>query len=166
MENFNLKSGLPKHRSEKRQVISFVIGFFLSGFFLGYWVNMKEDKICQDKISPKIAVQKIDTLQIAFIYSELLKQKVLYPELVIQKIKLETGNLNSRLCRISKNLLGIKRFKGSKSINSTKEGYCVYKSYSDCLSDYKVIQGRYLKIIAERYAEDKNYIQKLKSFKN
>ena len=44
-------------------------------------------------------------------------------------------------------------------------GHCVYITYRDCIKDYIRIQNSYLKSINKKYAEDTNYISKLKNIK-
>ena len=146
---------------KKIKNILIILFLLLLGMIIGYC--LKKDKKCPDKIC-QVEIVSPDTIMINLIYKELLKQKILFPEIVLQKIKLETGNLKSNLCVKYNNILGIKYIKNSIAIGRTKEGFCIYKSYSQCISDYKRLQQYYLDNIQDRYAEDSNYVKKIKSF--
>ena len=90
---------------------------------------------------------------------ELQRQKVPHAEIVLAQARLESGNFTSDLYQMTHNLLGMK----------TGEKYTVYKSWRDCIKDYKKrVSSRYtggsyydfLKKIG--YATDVDYIIKIK----
>lgn len=91
---------------------------------------------------------------------ELIKQNVPYHKIVLAQAKLETGNFKSKLCKTHNNIFGMR--KGNK--------YRKYKNYTECVADYKrrisskYTGGDYYDFINRLgYAEDKEYINKLKS---
>ena len=93
--------------------------------------------------------------------AEIIRQGIPCPSIVLAQARLETGNFTSRVCKTKHNLFGIR----------TKRGYKTYRRWQDSVSDYKrLISSRYhggdyyafLRRIG--YAEDKNYITKLKKF--
>jgi uncharacterized FlgJ-related protein len=98
------------------------------------------------------------------IFNELIKQKILFPELVIKQIIVETGHFKSKVCINNKNLLGIKYIKQPLAIGE-RDNHAKYKSYIDCIKDYKRLQKYYLKNIDGKYAEDKNYTNLLTQIK-
>lgn len=124
--------------------------------------------------------------------NEIEKQGVLCPEQVHAQILLESGNLHSFLTRRTNNLLGMRYpfkrkttaigiylperkiiVKGDQLALLKYRGenhYAVYSSWQDCVADYKLWQDqcfkltdRYLSFLGTYYAEDENYIAKIKS---
>lgn len=123
---------------------------------------------------------------------EISKCGMLCPELVFAQIMLESGNLGSYLTNKTNNLVGM-RFpfrRTTKAIGlylpekemivlgdqksllkySDENNYAVYSNWQECLSDYKYWQeecfklsDRYLRFLGEYYAEDEQYVDKLKS---
>jgi len=106
------------------------------------------------------------------VYRMLIKHEIQHPEIVLKQCLLETGHLTSKAYKRRNNLFGI--MGGSKH----------FKSIESCIRYYKRWQSRrykggsyYLflkrvpvyengKIVTHRpYAEDKNYIHKLKKTK-
>ena len=94
--------------------------------------------------------------------AEIARQGIPHPEVVLAQARLETGNFTSRVCKAKRNLFGIRAGKKYKS----------YARWQDSVADYKRrISSRYrggdyyafLRRIG--YAEDKNYTNKLKQFR-
>jgi hypothetical protein len=116
----------------------------------------------------KSKLKLIDTTDIVLnkdsIFNQLVKEKILFPELVIKQVILETGNLQSKIVKENKNLFGIKYIKQKLAVCKLN-GHAKYKSYKDCIKDYKRVQGYYLTNIEGKYAEDSNYKQKLLTIK-
>ena len=92
---------------------------------------------------------------------ELVRQGVPHAQIVLAQARHETGNFKSRLCRENKNLFGIKH----------NGKYAKYNNWRESIKDYKErISSRYkggdyyafLKKIG--YAQDPNYLKKLKHF--
>lgn len=94
---------------------------------------------------------------------ELRKQNVPHADIVLAQARLETGNFTSRRCREDKNLFGIKRGKR----------YAKYRRWQDSVADYKerissrYKQGDYYTFLRKiGYAEEKEYIQKVRRIAN
>lgn len=94
------------------------------------------------------------------VLAELKKQEIPCSHIVYKQAKLESGNFNSSLTKTHNNIFGIK--KGTK--------YKKYNNYKECISDYKrLISSKYkggdyyVFLTNIKYAEDPNYIQKLKN---
>ncbi len=116
-----------------------------------------KDSIKVDSI-PKKQLSKLTEKNLK---AELAEKKVPHAEIVLAQAKLETGNFNSKVLKTHQNLFGLR--KGSK--------YRRYNHWSESVDDYKKhISNRYrggdyyafLNRIG--YAEDPNYIRKLKEF--
>lgn len=92
---------------------------------------------------------------------ELMRQGVPHHEIVLAQARHETGNFKSRLCRVNKNLFGIKH----------NGRYARYRHWRESVADYKErISRRYrggdyyafLRRIG--YASDPDYERKLRRF--
>ena len=91
----------------------------------------------------------------------LLKHDIPHPEIVLAQAKLETGNYKSKLCKKHNNLFGLR--KGNS--------YRKYSNYEECVKDYKRLISKRLRpsenyyafLVRIKYAEDEQYIKKLKS---
>lgn len=97
------------------------------------------------------------------ITTELVKNDCILPNVALAQMKIETGNFKSAICKENKNIAGIRTSK-SKFVSGMNRGHCSYKSYKDCIKDYVRIQNRYLKNIDGKYAENPQYVSKLKSY--
>lgn len=93
------------------------------------------------------------------VLSEIKRQGIPHPKIVLAQARLETGNFKSDRCRRDHNLFGMKR--GRR--------YAKYSNWRESVKDYKQrISSRYnggdyyafLRRIG--YASDKNYIRKVK----
>lgn len=94
---------------------------------------------------------------------EIKRQNIPHPQIVLAQARHETGNFRSRLCKVNKNLFGMK--KGKR--------YARYSHWKESVKDYKErISSRYqggdyftfLKRIG--YAEDKKYQAKIQNIIN
>jgi len=113
----------------------------------------KEMKVVED-----IKLTKEDIL------NELIKNKCVLPNIALAQFSQETEHFKSAICKENKNIAGIRNSK-SKYVIGMNRGHCVYITYRDCIKDYIRIQNSYLKSINKKYAEDTNYISKLKNIK-
>jgi hypothetical protein len=123
--------------------------------------------------------------------SEIQLNKIICPDEVYAQIVIESGHMGSFLFKRANNLLGM-RFpcqrattaigiylpeedtiiKGSQDElrkYAKKNNYAVYASWTDCVADYKLWQDqcfhlteKYLNFLGSYYAEDINYVAKIK----
>lgn len=94
-----------------------------------------------------------------------------HPHIVLAQMKLESGNYTSKLALENNNYFGMKqpRKRATTSIGE-KNGYASYKSWVHSVLDYALWQKEYASKLTENqyldslssYAEDKNYIGKVK----
>ena len=98
------------------------------------------------------------------VLSEIKRQGIPHPHIVLAQARLETGNFKSDLCQVNKNLFGMKGGKGTRKRN----GYAAYRHWRESIKDYKDrISSRYqggdyfafLRRIG--YAEDPAYQRKV-----
>jgi len=123
--------------------------------------------------------------------SEIKLNKIICPDEVYAQIVIESGHMNSFLFKRANNLLGM-RYPCQRSTTAIgmylpeedtivkgtqeelrkyarKNNYAVYASWTDCVADYKLWQDqcfhlteKYLTFLGTYYAEDINYVAKIK----
>lgn len=102
----------------------------------------------------------------------LIKHNIHHRNIVRAQIMLETNYLSSEICKINKNLVGMKHPKKRETMSiQSNLGHALYKSYSDCVKDISIYQRLFYKpgedylVFLQRigYAQDPEYINKLKS---
>jgi flagellum-specific peptidoglycan hydrolase FlgJ len=98
---------------------------------------------------------------------------ILYPEIVLAQAKIETGNFTSVIFIENNNLFGMKLPERRKTTAvGENRNHAKYTSWVQSLLDYKIWQDgmihktptkrSYLSYLKRNYAEDKNYIKKIK----
>ena len=127
-------------------VLAIILGLILISSSLNDYKFIKHNKI-----------EHFEDVQLndSAITAKLVELGCILPNVALAQIKIESANYTSNLTKRNKNLLGIR--KGDK--------YRVYNTYTECLQHYIKIQNRYLQAIDGKYAEDSNYIYKLKNMK-
>jgi hypothetical protein len=113
---------------------------------------------------PKQKLPDDITLNDSTILSYMSEIGILFPEIVIAQIHLESNNFKSKICRLNHNLLGIKYIKQKEAIGE-QFGHALYPTFKSCLRDYKRLQKYYLGNLQKKYAEDSSYSEKLVSIK-
>lgn len=104
-------------------------------------------------------------------YLEILNVK--HPDIVYAQAKLESGNFNSPLFKLNNNLFGMKAIgkRPTTSIGS-RYGFAYFKTWRDSVLDYVIYQclylnnksyEEYLHYLDTVYAEDPDYINKIKN---
>lgn len=96
-----------------------------------------------------------------------------FPHIVYAQAKLETGDFKSKMFRENNNLFGMKE--ATKRINTasgTQNEHAYYETWSESLYDYALYSSTYLSALkserdyfdylAQNYAEDTSYVNKLK----
>ncbi len=145
-----------------------ILGYTIIGLFALLFIIficslfLNRQKECTKPNKYYVEAQNTDSLSLKNIYEELLYLKIEHPDVVLQQIYLETGNLTSYNCLYRHNLTGFRR----------NDRYCNYESWKASIFHYKRWQFRkyngenyytFLKNIG--YAEDFDYICKLKGIK-
>lgn len=98
---------------------------------------------------------------------------IAYPDIALAQARLETGHFTSKIFRENKNMFGMKlpRIRRTTAIGE-QNNHAKYTTWIESLVDYKLWQSevlkkantkrKYLKYLSENYAQDKDYIHKLK----
>ena len=150
-----------------KYLISILLGI-VAGIFIGEQLT---------KVTPKNTILKEETVPVKleqpefFLYDtpndSLILQACAYyglkhDTIILTQAKLETGNYKSYQCRVNNNLFGL--------FNSSKMKYYKFNHWSESVEAYKKwIQYRYKDeedyysfLVRISYAEDSNYVSKLK----
>lgn len=149
-------------------ILTFIFGIF------GYSLNKEEKSKIPKHTSDTIQVENtwIDTVCFKdkhpseSLMDALLYYEVKHPEIVYAQAILETGHFKSNLCINHNNLFGL--------YNSRKQEFYTFNHWTDSIEAYiKYIQYRYIPpndyyefLDNIGYAEDPNYINKLKKIVN
>lgn len=96
---------------------------------------------------------------------ELIKEGSVLPSVALAQAKIESGHYTSKVCKENKNLFGIKYHKCPFVVGQNLN-HAVYKTYRDNIKCYTHIQNHYLGKIDGHYAESKEYVEKIKTFKH
>lgn len=101
------------------------------------------------------------------------KLNVKYPDIVYAQARLESGNFNSSVFKLNNNLFGMTTI-GNRPTTSigNRYGFAYFNTWRDSVLDYVIYQCLYLKnksyeeylyYLDTVYAEDPNYINKIKN---
>ena len=142
--------------------------FLLIALFFACILAVKDVKDKQEQERSEVIVKyNVDTILTVFkspeldLYKCLKINNVQYPEVVYAQAVLETGYFTSKLCREYNNLFGLYNSKKQEffKFDNWEESVLAYKN----MIQYKYIGGDYYKFLDSiGYAEDPNYINKLK----
>jgi uncharacterized FlgJ-related protein len=134
------------------------------GVILTLLLKPNNKEIVQPQIKVEITKDTIITKKVVALNEhnlkkELIKNNIPHANIVLAQAKLETGNFKSKLVRSHQNIFGMR--KGNK--------YKRYSHWSECVEDYATYissrykSGSYYTFLQKiNYAEDEQYIQKLK----
>jgi len=99
---------------------------------------------------------------------------VRFPHIVLAQARLETGGYRSRIFKENNNLFGMKQ--ATVRVNTasgTQHNHAYYNTWRESVYDYAFYQTRYLSgakseeeyfyVLGQSYAEDPNYVTKLKN---
>ena len=107
------------------------------------------------------------------VYKQLVKIGVAYPDVVLAQAKIETGNFTSKIFRENNNMFGMKlpERRQTTAVGENRN-HAKYTDWIQSIKDYKLWQDKmihraptkraYLAYLKRNYAEDKNYIKKIK----
>jgi hypothetical protein len=144
----------------------------VSFFFLVINISAKIDqKITEDKIMVFLTERNHFTNE-KFI-SKLKEMHFQFPHIIYGQALLETDHFRSRIFKENNNLFGMRE--ATKRVNlclGTENNYAYYNSWLDSVIDYGFYysvylsrlsnETEYLDFLGEFYAEDVNYVAKLK----
>lgn len=98
--------------------------------------------------------------------------KVSHPDIVFIQAQIESGHFKSSIFKENHNLFGMKMPERRTTVAiGINRGHAIYTSWQQSVLDYKLMQERYAKnktrkeyfVYLKTYAEDPNYIKKIKA---
>lgn len=103
----------------------------------------------------------------------ILELNIKYPHIVMAQAELETGGFTSKIFRENNNLFGMKVATKRPTTNKGEEhGHAYYENWKESVVDYAFYSAQYLsniktesqyfEYLSQSYAEDPNYVNKLK----
>lgn len=147
--------------------IVIILVVFIVGVCSGFLLRNYEIKV----LAKKLIVEQ-DSLTIEQLLN---KHKIKFSHIVLAQAKLESNNFKSDLYKRNWNAFGMKvpgqRWTFAEN-NHDWGNYAKYSSLENCILDYKSWQlsncatvtnsEAYLQLLGNMYAEDKNYVERLK----
>lgn len=114
-------------------------------------------------------VELCDSIAYAFI----VDNEIQHPEIVLAQMKIESGNYQSRIAKKNNNYFGMRHPAQRLTVSlGQKNGYARYRNWAYSVIDYGLWQRRYaydlteeeyLTLLSNTYAEDPNYVSKVKN---
>ena len=142
-------------------LVGVVIGLLISLFTTKTTVVYKEINKPNQTIILADTIKPYSSLMDSNVYREIVSQNIYHPDIVLAQAKLETGNYKSKACTVYNNLFGLRKPDGSYyKFNSWQESV---KAYKDWVQNKYIPPNDYYDFLDSiRYAEDDNYINKLR----
>ena len=123
--------------------------------------TVRDTVIVRDTIIKKVSAG-IPPLNDRTLMAELKRNGVQKPHIVLAQAKLETGNYSSKVCRTHNNLFGLRKGNRYRAYSNWTESV---KAYKNLIQDGRYGGGDYYAFLKRiGYAEDPQYIDKLKTF--
>ena len=114
-------------------------------------------------------VELCDSIAYAFI----VDNEIQHPEIVLAQMKIESGNYQSRIAKKNNNYFGMRHPAQRLTVSlGQKNGYARYRNWAYSIIDYGLWQRRYaynlteeeyLTKLSNTYAEDPNYVSKVRN---
>lgn len=144
-------------------LVAFLIGYVCGGLYVkkfGTEVKKRENR-ADVKPKPVDSMTLYIPLQDSNVLSEIKRQGIHHPEIVLAQAKLETGNFTSNVCIAYNNLFGLRKPDGS--YHRFQYWQQSVKAYKDWVQDKYVPPNDYFDFLDSiGYAEDKSYTDKLR----
>jgi len=155
-------------------IISIILGS--TSLYVGY--NLGRNTLISLTDEEKlIIIQEHNKFNEDKLIDKLKELNVNFPYIALAQAKLETGNYTSKIFRESNNLFGMKEAKSRiTTAKGTQFNHAYYESWTESVYDFAFHQCRYLpnikteeqyfQYLGQNYAEDPNYINRLKNIIN
>lgn len=121
-------------------------------------------------------VQQDDMVTKKKLYEQIIKFGIKFPDIVFVQSMIESGELTSKLFKTANNMFGMKfpSVRETTAIGKTNGGYSIYEDWNFGVYDYflwqdhmlrnrtEITKSQYLSLLGRVYAEDPNYVSKVK----
>ena len=166
-----MKITYPKELRLKDIVICLLIGISIM-FIIVTIIEAKENK--KNNLQEVIEFTPCYKDSIA---NFLIELKVKYPHIVLSQFIIESGNYTSKIFLENNNPFGMKlSWNRATTALGIKNGYAYYSNLRDAIIDYAFMQSSYYRsakteedyyiLLQKSYAEDKEYINKVRKIAN
>lgn len=166
-----MKITYPKELRLKDIVICLLIGISIM-FIIVTIIEAKENK--KNNLQEVIEFTPCYKDSIA---NFLIELKVKYPHIVLSQSIIESGNYTSKIFLENNNPFGMKlSWNRATTALGIKNGYAYYSNLRDAIIDYAFMQSSYYRsakteedyylLLQKSYAEDKEYINKVRKIAN
>ena len=135
-------------------------------------------KVCpnEKQVQDTIIVQQDDSVTKEKFYEQIIKFGIKFPDIVFAQAMIESGELTSKLFKTANNMFGM-RFPSVRETTAqgkTNGGYSRYEDWNFGVYDYflwqdhmlrnrtEITKSQYLSLLGRVYAEDPNYVSKVK----
>lgn len=131
------------------------------------------------RVIEKLVPQTVEALEFSEenlkLYMDQINLK--FKHIVLAQAMIESGYFTSKIFQENHNMFGMKQAKSRQTTNiGVNRGHAKYASWQDCVLDYALYQARYLgkvktdeeyySYLSNSYAEDPNYIKKVRRLAN
>lgn len=169
------KNSLQFKNVTKHIVIGMLVVMLMTTIVIGSIAISKANDIEYISQETKLIIIKqaqADTFSIKNLKEYILELNLKFPDIVFAQAQLETGHFKSPIFKENNNLFGMKvatiRPTTSKGVES---GHAVFDTWQESVIDYAFYQAKYLSklnrdeyfnALGVSYAEDPNYVEKVK----
>jgi len=134
-------------------------------------------KVCsQEKLVQKVVVQQDDNVTKEKLYEQIIKFGIKFPDIVFAQAMIESGELTSKLFKTANNMFGMRfpSIRETTAQGKTSSGYSRYEDWNFGVYDYflwqdhmlrnrdEITKSQYFSLLGRVYAEDPNYVSKVK----
>lgn len=164
-----------------RWVVGLFIGMLVSSFIGGYVMNDGVEFEDLTEYEKEVLILSISDTANNFSEEKLIRLmkqlNMQFPHIALAQSYIETGNYTSKIFRENHNLFGMKEARVRiKTAKGTQYSHAYYENWRESVYDYAFYQCRYLSRIkseeeylnylSESYAEDPNYVSKIRNLIN
>lgn len=150
-----------------------MVGLFGIIYYIGYNRGIETSFSGLSDMEKVIKIKEHDKFSKEKLITMMKELNVQYPWIPMAQSMLETGEWNSNIFHENNNLFGMKEAKMRvTSAGGTQNGHAYYETWRESVYDYAFYQCRYLNSIhseesyfqylSSSYAEDPNYVNKVK----
>lgn len=173
-----------RYKKNNKFIALFTFNFLILAFMV-YW-NISQTVKTNEKLTDIEYISEETKIMIINKHNEFSEEKlkeylldinVRFPHIVMAQAKLESNNFKSKIFRENHNMFGMKVATKRPTLNKGEEhNHAYYDSWRESVLDYAFYQSAYLfdlktendyyDYLAGSYAEDPNYIIKVRSIAN